>query len=244
MVAADMMAAGHPLQYSIVEGLTLCFAVQVSVTLTLAFKFAWKIALSPSLLRISQLDEPSAAQLLKLFASFLPDAAREAGRRHAAVANDAAAVASSALHAGPIASARAAQPLAGAKRKKAAAVAAAAEERAIVSAVTVAGLAGGSSGVNLETHMVVEGVVVPRGALPAVDRAAGDASYVLVPSVRRHLHNLSRAVSTSMKFPVLLQVSTSAFCGLVCSQSIDSAAWLCRDRRPVGKRAQSSTSLL
>jgi hypothetical protein len=174
----------------------------------------------PSSLRArDQLDEASATQLLKVFHGNLPEAAKEAGRRHVAAASDLAVAVSAQLDALSSAQ-RITQPLAGAKRKKAAAAAIAAEERAVAASTTVAGLARGSrsSGVNSDSHVVVEGVIVPRGRLPTVDRASGQSSFVLVPSVRRHLHNLARAVSTSCRYPVLLQASpdVQSLCARVC----------------------------
>lgn len=209
------MACGHPVQYAIVEGLTLCFSVQVRSCRRL------RVACStpPAHLRLPlQLDAPSAAQLHAVFATHLPLAAREAGRRHAAVAADAVAAAAAVAElAPPVSQAAPAAPLAGAKRKKAAAAAASEEARAAAAAATVAGAGSGLSGVSAvdaSSQCVVEGVIVPLGTLPPVDRAddggAGRASYVLVPSIRRHLHSLARAVSTGGRYPVLLQGPTSS----------------------------------
>ena len=191
-----------------------------------------------------QLDAPSAAQLHAVFAAQLPLAGREAGRKHAAVAHDAAA-ASAAASLAPTNLA----PLAGAKRKKTAATVASAEEaRAAAAASTVAGAGSGPSSGKVsvgESHCVVEGVIVPLGPLPQVDRAAteGDAdraSYVLVHSIRRHLHNLARAVSTGARYPVLLQVRP---CFSDDRYRFASVLYelVCRARRQVARRALSST---
>ena len=77
---------------------------------------------------------------------------------------------------------------------------------------------GGRAGAASE-YAQVEGFWLKWGPVPAVDMTVEDATrrvgFVLVPSVKRNLRNLARAV-VSRRYPVLLQVRPHRLCVCVC----------------------------
>lgn len=146
-----------------------------------------------------QLDEPSARLVMAEIHRGFPTPSSAAMQAAAAPA------------AGEPAAFAAPAPAGGKKRKKGGAPE---TSTAAAPASGQVSLRGSAAGRDPSTHVQVGACWLKRGPVPSDDPAqphpeTGVVRYVLVPSVKRHIHSLARGV-VSGRFPVLLQGPTSS----------------------------------
>ena len=98
-----------------------------------------------------------------------------------------------------------------------------------------------------EQFVSVEGFWLKAGPQPPVDLTVEDETrrvgFVLVPSVKRNMRNLARAV-VSRRYPVLLQVPVCCVCGVCTRAAICSRLGFPGLRTPQGPTSSGKTSMV